>query len=421
MPIPPMRKSNKPNIGSASWRNQRKKYYRPKSSSLNYKRPSRPNNKIPSYNRKSSNLGESLLNLFFNKNFLKLAFIGVLIISLVGFITVVRLSRGLPDPNKLLDRELAQSTKIFDRTGEKLLYEIHGNEQRTLVKLEEIPNYVKQATIAIEDKNFYEHKGFSILAMFRTAITNVLRGKKAGASTLTQQFIKNAVLSPEKTYTRKIKELILAYRLEKKFSKDEILQMYLNEIPYGSTAYGIEAASQRYFGKSVRDINLAEAAILAALPQAPSLYSPYGSNRDTLISRQHYVLDSMIKQGYITEQAGEKAKQFELDFKKQRTNITAPHFVMYVKEILAEKYGEKMVEQGGLKIYTTLDLYKQKIAEEIIEKYGEKNEKKYNATNTSLVSIDPKTGQILVMVGSRDYFNEEIDGQVNIATSKRQP
>ena len=259
-------------------------------------------------------------------------------------------------------------------------------------------------------------------AMFRTAITNVLFGQKAGGSTLTQQFIKNAVLSPEKTYTRKIKELILAYKVEKKFSKDEILQMYLNEIPYGSTAYGVEAASQRYFGKSVKDVNLAEAAILAALPQAPSRYSPYGSNKDLLIQRQHVILDLMKEQGYIPEAKAEAAKQFKLEFKKQEdANMLAPHFVMYIKEMLSEKYGEKMIEQDGLKIYTTLDLYKQKIAEEVITAQAEKNEKNYNAKNAALISIDPKNGQILAMVGSKDYFNDDIDGQVNVVTSPRQP
>ena len=209
---------------------------------------------------------------------------------LSGIIVVAQLSRNLPDPNRLLEREIAQSTKIYDRTGEELLYDIHGNEQRTMVSLDDIPNYLKWATIAIEDKDFYRHKGISLWAIFRTLVTNVLYGQKAGASTLTQQFIKNSVLTGEKKYTRKIKEALLAYKLEKTFSKDEILQMYFNEIPYGSTAYGVEAASRRYFNKGVRDINLAESAILAALPQGPSRYSPYGSNKHLLIERQYKVL-----------------------------------------------------------------------------------------------------------------------------------
>ena len=370
----------------------------------------------------SSSIFSSFLALILNKKTLKFGFFFLVGLGLMGLVTVAWLSRGLPDPNRLIDRQIAQSTKIYDRTGETILYEIHGDEKRTLVSLDEIPDYVKWATIAVEDKDFYNHGGFSLWAMFRTAVTNVLFGKKAGGSTLTQQFIKNAVLSPEKTYTRKIKELILAYKVEEKFSKDEILQMYLNEIPYGSTAYGVEAASQRYFGKSVKDVNLAEAAILAALPQAPSRYSPYGSNKETLINRQHYILDLLRDQGRVPEAKTEAAKQYQLEFKKQNEdNITAPHFVMYIKELLAEKYGEKAIEQDGLKIYTTLDLYKQKIAEEVIKEQVEKNSKNFEASNAALVSIDPKTGQILAMVGSKDFFDEEIDGQVNVATSPRQP
>jgi 1A family penicillin-binding protein len=334
---------------------------------------------------------------------------------------VLYLSRDLPNPNKLMEREVAQSTKILDRTGQTVLYDVHGDEKRTLVALNDIPASVKNATVAIEDKDFYKHGGFSLWAMFRTAITNVLRHQKAGGSTLTQQFIKNAVFTNEKLYTRKIKELILAYRLEKKFSKDEILQMYLNEIPYGSTAYGVEAASQKYFGKDVKDVNLAEATILAALPQAPSRYSPYGPNKDLLIGRQQYILDKMVAQGYISQDEADAAKKTELAFQKPTEQMLAPHFVMYVKELLGEKYGDKNIEQGGYKIYTTLDLYKQKIAEEVITEKAAKNEEKYQATNAALVSIDPKTGQILAMVGSKDYFDDKIDGQVNVATSPRQP
>jgi membrane peptidoglycan carboxypeptidase len=316
------------------------------------------------------------------------------------------LTKDLPDPNRLIDREVAQSTKIYDRTGQTVLYEISGNKKRTLINVNEIPDYIKWATIAIEDKDFYNHSGFSIMAIARTAITNVIFHKKAGASTLTQQFIKNAVLSSEKTYTRKIKEAILAYQVEKKFNKDQILQMYLNEIPYGSTAYGIQAAAQKYFSKDAKDLNLAEATILTSLAQAPSRYSPYGPNKDLLIARQHYNLDLMVEQGYISKEQAESAKNTKIEFKQQDNAITAPHFVMYVKELIADKYGEKMVEQGGLKIYTTLDLYKQRIAEESIKEKVEKNIQSFNAWNSSLVSIDPKTGQILAMVGSKDYFGK---------------
>lgn len=336
-------------------------------------------------------------------------------------IYVFLVSRNLPNPNQLMTREVAQSTKIYDRTGENILYEISGNQRRTLVALKDIPDYVKQATVAIEDKNFYKHGAFSVWSMVRTAITNVIFNRSAGGSTLTQQFIKNAVLTNEKTITRKVKELVLSYRLEKKFSKDEILQMYLNEIPYGSNAYGVEAASQKYFGKNVKDVSLSEAAILAAIVQVPSRYSPYGPNKDILLGRKDYVLNLMAEQGYISEAERDAAKTQEIKFKGPETNITAPHFVMYIKDILADKYGEKMVEQEGLKIYTTLDLYKQQAAEEAIADRTKDYPEKYGANNAALVAIDPKTGQILAMVGSRDYFDDSIDGQVNVATRPRQP
>lgn len=371
---------------------------------------------------KKQNKEKGLLKRIFSS---KKFWITIIILIVLGFFSVIAVfswySKDLPSPDQLMSRQIPQSTIIYDRTGENVLYEIHGDEKRTMVTLEQIPDYVEQATIAIEDKNFYQHGGFSLWAIARTVITNVLYNKKAGGSTLTQQFVKNAILTPEKSYSRKIKELILSYKLENKFSKDDILQMYLNEIPYGSNAYGVEAATKKYFGKSVTEINIAEAAILAALPQAPSLYSPYNNNKDTLIGRQHYIIDLMEKQGYINSQEAKEAKEFELQFQAPTNNIKAPHFVMYVKQILAEKYGEKIVEQGGLRIQTTLDLYKQEIAEEIINDKAETNLENWNAENASLVSIDPKNGQVLVMVGSKDYFSEDIDGQFNVALSPRQP
>lgn len=340
---------------------------------------------------------------------------------LIIFIFILILSKDLPKPNQLMERQVSQSTIIYDRSGENILYEISGDERRTLVALNEIPDYVGKAVVSIEDKNFYTHKGFSLLAIFRTIITNVIYQRSAGGSTLTQQFVKNAVLTPEKKLTRKIKELIISYRLEKKFSKDEILQMYLNEIPYGSNAYGVEAASQKYFGKSVREVTLAEAATLAAIVQVPTRYSPYGPNKDILLGRKDYVLKLMAEQNYISEEERDLAQAEELVFKGAETNIKAPHFVMYIKDILTSKYGEKMVEQGGLKIYTTLDLDKQIIAEEVIKEKTEKYSENYQANNAALVAIDPKTGQILAMVGSRDYFNDEIQGQVNVTIRDRQP
>jgi 1A family penicillin-binding protein len=351
----------------------------------------------------------------------KALFSGFFVLWLFCFFAYLSLTHGLPDPNRLMERQIAQSTKIYDRSGQTILYDIHGAEKRTLISLRDVPDNLKNAAITIEDKDFYKHKGFSLWAIFRSLITDVLFGKMAGGSTLTQQFIKNAILTNEKTLARKIKEIILAYRLEKKFSKDEILQMYFNEIPYGSTAYGVEAASQRFFGKNARDLNLAESAILAAIPQAPSRYSPYGPNKDLLLARQKYILDLMAKYGYISKDQAAEAKKTPLVFKTPSENMLAPHFVMYIKEMLSDKYGEKTIEQGGLRIYTTLDLYKQKIAEEVIKERAAKNEKDYQASNVALVSLDPKTGQVLALVGSRDYFNNDIDGQVNVAFQPRQP
>ena len=306
-------------------------------------------------------ISQKIVSFIFNRKTISTLFILFLILAILFLIFISIISKNLPNPNQLIEREIAQSTTIYDRSGEHILYEFHGEEKRTLISLDEIPDHAKKATISIEDKNFYKHKGFSVGAMLRTVVTNIIYRRKAGGSTLTQQFIKNALLSSEKSYIRKIKEILIAQRLEKRFSKDDILQMYLNEIPYGSNAYGIEAASQKYFGKSARNINLAESALLAALPQSPSRYSPYGPNKDLLIGRQRYILDLMQEQGYISKEEKEEAKKYELSFKGPETNITAPHFVMYLKEILSEKYGEKTLEQGGLKIYSTIDLEKQSI------------------------------------------------------------
>jgi 1A family penicillin-binding protein len=384
----------------------------------------RPIQRTTEWRKKSNSqkhLFTTIKSWLFSKNTMVLGAYTLLVIFVIGFISFLWLSRGLPEPNKLLDREVAESTKIYDRSGETILYDIHGEEKRTLVPLDQIPKSVRDATIAIEDKDFYHHKGFSFWAIFRTAVTNVFTNRKAGGSTLTQQFVKNAILTTEKSYTRKLKEVILAYRLEKNFSKDEILQMYFNEIPYGSNAYGVEAASLKYFGKNAKDISLAESAILAAMVQSPTRYSPYGPNKDILLSRQQYVLDLMVDQNMVSKEEAQAAKDTKLTFKAPTENIIAPHFVMRVKELLAEKYGEKVIEQDGLKIYTTLDSYKQNIAEEVLKKKAFDNEKKFQASNAAMVSIDPKTGQILAMVGSRDYFDDAIDGQVNVVLQPRQP
>lgn len=359
------------------------------------------------------------------------------IISVLIFITVLGLlgagvggsffiwyfSRGLLAPREISSRAISQSTKIYDRTDRELLFDIHGEIKRTAIKLSDISPHVKNAAIAAEDKNFYKHSGFDWRGILRALFINVVRGGRLqGGSTITQQFIKNAVLSPEKTYTRKFKELAMAYRLEKSFSKDQILEMYFNEIPYGSVSYGVEAAAQSFFGKGASDLYLAEAALLAALPKAPTYYSPYGSHREELLARQHYILNTMVEGEFITPEAAEDAKKIDIlaEIKPKREKIIAPHFVMYIKELLAEKYGERAVESGGLRVTTTLDLEKQAIAEQAVAD-NKKLINSFGASNAALVSLDVKTGQILAMVGSVDYFDNKIDGQVNVTLRPRQP
>jgi len=351
-----------------------------------------------------------------------LGIIGLLVGGIIFIGAWAWYSHNLPDPNKVIDRVIAESTKIYDRTGKILLYEIHGDQKRTVVDLDQISNYIKWATISAEDKTFYQHKGFKITSIIRSIIVDVLSGSASqGGSTITQQFIKNAILNNDKTFGRKFKELILAYQIEKKFTKDQILKLYFNEIPYGSVNYGVESAANFFFGKSAKDVTLAEAAILAALPKSPTHLSPYGSHQDELFIRQKWILDEMVKDGYITKADAENAKKEKIEFKKEAlAGITAPHFVFYVKELLAEKLGEKAIEQGGLKVITTLDVDKQKIAEDAVHNAKEKN-LTYKATNAALVSLDAKTGEILAMVGSQDFTDETIDGQVNVTIMPRQP
>ncbi|PJA86675.1 MAG: penicillin-binding protein, partial [Candidatus Moranbacteria bacterium CG_4_9_14_3_um_filter_42_9] len=333
-------------------------------------------------------------------------------------------AKDLPSPGKVNARFIAESTKIYDRTGNHILYDIHGEEKRTLIPFAEMPDSMRYATITLEDQAFYSHYGIKFSSIIRSAIKDILhRGTTQGGSTITQQFVKNSILTREKTFTRKIKEVILSIEMEQKFSKDEILGMYLNEIPYGSNAYGVEAAAQTFFGKHAKELTLDESALLAALPQAPTYYSPFGSHPENLKARQEYVLKQMASLGYITQEQAEQAIQIDVLSKisPYAENISAPHFVMYIKEYLESKYGEQAVEQGGLKVYTTLDWDKQQIAEAAVKTGADLNTKKYGAENAALVAIDPKTGQILAMVGSKDYFDKPIDGQVNVAIRDRQP
>lgn len=360
----------------------------------------------------------------FLNNFLFFLVCLILIASILFSAMVLFIKYNLPSPEKLLARNVAQSTKIYDREGKVILYEIFAEQRRTVMSLNDIPKDLINATLAAEDKDFFKHPGFDFKAIVRAIIIDILKGTKAqGGSTLTQQFIKNAFLTSQKTYQRKITEILLAYQMEKKYSKEEILQMYFNEIPYGSNAYGVEAATQIYFNKSAKDLSLDEAALLAALTKAPTYFSPFGEHKEELLLRRDRILQTMVEENYISPEAAEEAKKINTleKISPRYENIIAPHFVMYIKELLTKNYGERLVERGGLKVITTLDINKQKIAEEAIARQAEKNEKIFKATNASLISIDVKTGQILALVGSKDFFNQSIDGQVNITLQPRQP
>jgi len=345
-----------------------------------------------------------------------------LVIAVVVIIAWV--SFTLPDPNKLGDRNVAQTTRIYDRTGKVVLYEVFSEQKRTIVELDQISDYVKKGTIAAEDKGFYEHGGFDVVGMIRATRNNILNigGPLQSGSTITQQFIKKSILTDEQTYTRKFKELILAIEIERRYTKDEILKLYLNEIPYGAVSYGIESASQSFLGKSAKDLTLSEASLLVSLPKGPTYYSPYGSHTDRLTARQHYVLDAMVEHGDVTKEEADEAKKDDVlaRIKPKRDSITAPHFVFYVKELLAEQFGENAMERGGLKVITTLDANRQADAEKSVED-GMKAVQQYNGNSAALLSLDAKTGDILAMVGSADYFNDEIDGKVNALVSNLQP
>ena len=348
-----------------------------------------------------------------------------LIVVGVGFIFLLILfawySKDLPSPTQVVRRD-GFSTKIYDRNGE-VLYDVYSGEKRDPVDWDDIPEYLKQATIAVEDKDFYNHRGFDPLTPFRIVKNMFYFGKVTGGSTLTQQLARNVLLTNERTVTRKIKELILSIQIDAKYSKDEVLLMYLNEAPYGGTAWGVGSAVEQYFDKDVDELNLAESAILAGLPQLPSVYSPYSQTPKAYIDRTEHVLSRMVDDGYISEDLKEKAmeevKNYEFD--GSGADISAPHFVLWVKDQLIEKYGEGVVNGAGLKVTTTLDLELQKEAENIVAEEIEKAES-MGISNGAAVMVDPTNGQVLAMVGSRDYFSEDTDGNFNVVTQAlRQP
>mgnify|MGYP001587120358 CR=1 FL=1 len=344
---------------------------------------------------------------------------GLLVIGGLSFLLIVK---DLPSPDILNSRQVFESTKIYDRTGEFLLYEIHGEEKRTIIPFEKIPDHVKQATIAIEDANFYKHSAFDIKSIIRAFLVNLTRGRiSQGGSTITQQLAKNAFLTPKRTITRKVKELVLAIRLENQFSKDEILNLYLNQIPYGANAYGIEAASQTYFQKHAENLNLAEAALLASLPKAPSYYSPWSTHVQDLMDRKNLVLEKMVELNYIDEKTKKIAQNYKFEFAPKFTSIKAPHFVIAVQDYLNKRYGEDFVRTAGLKVTTTVDWKLQELAEKAVADGAQRNEELYQGKNAALVAQDASTGQVLALVGSKNYFDAN-DGNFNVATQGlRQP
>jgi 1A family penicillin-binding protein len=330
---------------------------------------------------------------------------------------------NLPTLENFHTRRVPESTKIYDRTGQILLYDVHGNIRRTVVPLQDINPQVKNATIAIEDTEFYQHNGVRIKALLRAVWANIGGlGYAQGGSTITQQVVKNTLLSSEKTITRKVKEIILAIKIEKALTKDQILEIYLNESPYGGNIYGAEEASQYFFGKHAKDVTLAESAYLAALPQAPTYYSPYGGHKDALDKRKNLVLERMKVNNFINEEQYRAALNEKVVFTVIENNdgIKAPHFVFYIRDYLEEKYGAEAVLEGGYTVITSLDYDMQKEAEDIVRRQALAN-RKFNSENAALVAVDPQNGHILSMVGSRGYFDDEIDGKYNVTTARRQP
>jgi 1A family penicillin-binding protein len=356
------------------------------------------------------------------RNYILAAVTAVLFVFGISFVWVASLR--IPAMDDLSERRVSSSTKIYDRTGEILLYDLSQDVRRNVIPLSDISPHIQEATIAIEDKDFYNHYGIKISSFFRAVLVNLSTlSYSQGGSTITQQVVKNSILTKDKTPTRKIKEWILAAKLEKVLTKDEILNFYLNEIPYGGNIYGVEEASKNFFGRSAKDVTIAEAAYLAALPKAPTFYSPYGQNRERLDERKNTVLREMLSMDFITEEEYNAAKEEKVEFKpRQRTgSLKAPHFVFFVIDYLAERYGEEAVQNGGFRVITTLDYEIQEAAEEIAKKYGTINEERFKGENNATVVIDPKNGEILALVGSRDYFDDTIEGNFNVATAHRQP
>lgn len=356
----------------------------------------------------------------FAKKIFKKRFAAPIILLFAAFIVIyIYILKDLPSPTRLSQNSVSQSTQIFDRNGE-ILFTIYGNKNQTFIPISEVPLKVQEATIAIEDKDFYKHGAIDIRGIVRSAISIVVYKKVQGGSTLTQQLVKNSLLSPERTILRKVREIFLSFVTESLYSKKQILEMYLNQTPYGGTAYGIETAAQTFFGKNAKDLSLSESALLAGLPEAPTTYSPFGSHPELAKQRQELVLRAMLEEKYISKSEYDKSVKEPIKYKDLSNNIKAPHFVLYVKDLLIKKYGEKAVEEGGLKVITSLDMKIQDMVQASVS--SEVDNLKYShVTNGASVVTVPSTGEILAMVGSKDYFNTEQDGNVNVTIAQRQP
>lgn len=394
------------------WHSLASKMQRQKASKNPAPQPKPPSQPLPWYKKVLKIILFPITNPYVR--YISLLFI---LLAIVGLVYVLR---DLPSPTRLTSQEnFAVSTQIFDRNG-TLLYEIFADENRTPVSIDDLPPHVLQAAVAIEDQRFYSHFGFDLIGIFRALRNNLQSDSVEGASTITQQLVKNALLTPERSLQRKVKEGMLAILTEILYSKKQILEMYLNYISYGGTAVGIESASKQYFDKSAKDLTVGEAALLAGLPQAPSRYSPFGSNPQAAKNRQAEVLDRMAEDGYITKLQAEEAKAEVLKYALSKTDIEAPHFVFYVRDLLYEKYGVETVEKGGLRVTTTLDLPLQEVTQASLSAEIDTLER-YDISNGAALILKPNTGEILAMIGSRDYFDTAHDGQVNVTLAQRQP
>ncbi|MEK7124292.1 MAG: transglycosylase domain-containing protein, partial [Patescibacteria group bacterium] len=360
-----------------------------------------------SLNQKQNQPKKSAKSPFFLKILRNLIFV-FLIFCLFLLGLFFYLTYNLPRPEKFTESPFIQSTKIYDRTGKVLLYDIYGEEKRAIVPFDQISENLKRAVLASEDSRFYNHNGLDFWGIARSLLINLRSdsvNQLVGGSTITQQLIRSVYLSNQKTLTRKVREIVLSIELERRYSKDQIFDWYLNKVPFGQNTYGVEAASQTYFNKPAKELTLAQSAVLTAFLPAPSYYSPYGPNKHLLLQRKNHILERMHELKYITEDELKAAKEEEIAFLDALAPIKAPHFVMYVKKYLEEKYGEDYLKEKGLKVYTTLDWELQEYAQKVVDE-ADKTNAKFNAHNTALVVINPKNGQLLSLIGSKDYFGK---------------